>query len=359
MVRQNSRRLVLLALPGALAVVLIVILLLHGGSSPRAPAAPSQVAAIANGGPPALATYSERAPHVTSALNEYTVQGAVQGAGATPPDTLPPISPAAFRAPVTAYLAFSAQKLGLMETEISRLRRALGSADRTGAQAAWRAAYADYLDLGGVYLEGPVADLDQEIDGNPGGLPGGVDSARFSGMHRIELGLWTGQPLAPLEPWAAKLATDVAQMRRRMPSVQITPLDYATRAHEVLEDAVRDLLSGTDVPWSGEGVLGTSSGVVATREIMKTLSGVLQARENVQSTVATELNGVSATLASLKRAHGDRLPTNGELSQTQFEQLNASIGQALEALAQVPGTLESAPAPVAPQIPRIAFRLDP
>jgi hypothetical protein len=353
----------LLALPAALAVAVALILLLHGGSGALAPVAGSEGAAIpgvpsgADAHP--LATYSERTPHVASVLNVYGVQGAVRGAPTTPPDTLPPVSPGAFRAPVVAYLAFSAQRLGLMETDISRLRHALASADRAGAQAAWRAAYAHYLDLGGVYLEGPVAALDQEIDGNPGGLPGGVDSSRFSGLHRIELGLWTGQPLSSLQPWAAKLAIDVAQMRRRMPSIQITPLDYATRAHEILEDAVRDLLSGTDVPWSGEGVLGTSSGLVATREIMRTLSPLLLARENVQGTVATELSSLSSTLASLARAHGGRLPTNGELSQTQSEQLNASIGQALEALAQVPGVLESAAAPTTPPIPHSAFKLDP
>ena len=36
------------------------------------------------------------------------------------------------------------------------------------------------------------------------------------------------------------------------------------RAHEILEDALRDLLSGVDVPWSRDGVLATAAGVAAT-----------------------------------------------------------------------------------------------
>ena len=46
-----------------------------------------------------------------------------------------------------------------------------------------------------------------------------------------------------------------------LPHAPLTPLEYATRAHEILEDAMRDLLSGTDVPWSGEGVLATDAGL--------------------------------------------------------------------------------------------------
>ena len=47
------------------------------------------------------------------------------------------------------------------------------------------------------------------------------------------------------------------RLREVLPGASITPLEYATRAHEILEDAQRDLLSGADVPWSGEGVLAT------------------------------------------------------------------------------------------------------
>ena len=45
-----------------------------------------------------------------------------------------------------------------MVPEIARLQNALKSGDRTAAQNAWRAAYGDYMRLGAVYLEGPVAD---------------------------------------------------------------------------------------------------------------------------------------------------------------------------------------------------------
>ena len=57
-----------------------------------------------------------------------------------------------------------------------------------------------------MYLEGPLSVLNNAIDGTPGGLPEGVGSPQFSGLHRLEHGLWTGAPLGSLEPWARALA---------------------------------------------------------------------------------------------------------------------------------------------------------
>ena len=184
------------------------------------------------------------------------------------------MSASAFRAPVAAYKAYSGQQLKLMESDITRLSTELTAGDRAAAKDAWRDAFADYLTLGAVYLEGPVADLDQAIDGNPGGLKGGTASPQFTGLHRIEFGLWTGASLASLEPYARRLASDVVELRRILPRVQVDPLDYATRAHEILEDAVRDLLDGTDVPGAARECSARASGVAATTEVIKTLAPV-------------------------------------------------------------------------------------
>ena len=109
-------------------------------------------------------------------------------------------------------------------------------------------------------MYGAFGDLDQHIDGVAGGLPRGARDPDFRGLHRIELGLWRGAAARALRAGrAAARARRRAPAARDPPGPQITPLDYATRAHEILEDAQRDYLSGVDVPWSREGVLATSS----------------------------------------------------------------------------------------------------
>lgn len=274
------------------------------------------------------------------ALGVAHARSAPPGAPAGDPTT--PVSAAQFQAPISAYLSYSVGQLGLMQTQLSDLQRALGRRDRPAAEAAWRGAFFDYLTLGAVYLEGPVADLNGAIDGTPGGLAGGTRSRRFSGLHRLEYGLWTGASLSSLQPWAGRLARDVSTLRRRLPSVQISPRDYATRAHEILEDAVRDLLSGTDVPWSGQGVLGTAAAVTATTEVIGTLSPLLDAVDEPADIYAT-LATLRSTLNAIRSAHGGVFPPNAGMTQMQSERLDAAVGGALEALAQVPGVLEIAP----------------
>ena len=306
-----------------------------------------------------LATYSLRAPHVLSTNLIYSVQGLVSGAPATPPPELPPTLVSAFDRPVALYRAYAVAQLGLMEDQIGRLEGALAANERAAAEAAWRAAYARYLRLGAVYLVGRVATLDQEINGNAGGLEGGVSSPRFAGLHRVEYGLWTGTPPRALLGWARRLDVAVRKLRSLLPHVSIAPLEYATRAHEILEDSQRDLLSGAEVPWSGEGVLATQAGLEATEEVISTLRPVLGGVERVIPAVDTEFAALRSAMASIAAAHGGHLPTNGQLTQRQSELLDGTLGGALEALSKVPGVLETEEPPQIPRIPQRDVRIGP
>jgi high-affinity iron transporter len=147
------------------------------------------------------------------------------------------------------------------------------------------------------------------------------------------------------------LQRDAVTLRQVLPSVQITPLDYATRAHEILEDAQRDLLSGMDVQWSGAGVLGTAAGLTATQEVIGTLTPLLQGRDNTLAEVDTWLPQLRAVLSQLRKAHHGTYPSLGQLTTTQHEQLDGTMAGTLAALSLVPGTLETTALPVIPKIP--------
>jgi high-affinity iron transporter len=301
-----------------------------------------------------LAAYVEFAPHVASQLVILGYEGGKRGASLAPPPGDKPLPISDFDRPVAEYLAYAATQLRLMAGPLRSLEASLSKNDRNQAKRAWEAAYARYLHLGAVYLEGPIAVLNQRIDGSPGGLPGGTASPRFTGLHRIEYGLWTGAPPDSLLGWARQLSANVEELRALLPHVSISPLDYATRAHEILEDAVRDLLSGADVPWSQQGVLGTAAGLAATEEVVGTLRPLID-----MSIVDTELAHLSGVMEGLAAAHGGTLPSNTELSQKQSEALDAAVGEALEALSQVPGSLETTKLPVTPTIPARDVVIDP
>jgi hypothetical protein len=106
-----------------------------------------------------------------------------------------------------------------------------------------------------------------------------------------------------------------------------------------------------DVPWSGEGVLGTAAGLAATQEVVRTLNGLLGGRENTQIEVQNNLVLIGRALDRIRREHGGAWPTLGQLSVSQRELLNGTLAGALSALEQLPGTLETKPIQTIPNIP--------
>jgi len=262
---------------------------------------------------------------------------------------LSPLPARAFAAPVAAYKRYAEHWTTVAELEARDLRAALASDDRASARSAWQATWSSYLHLGAVY--GLFGDLNQEIDGMPSGLLAGVADPHFSGLHRLEMGLWSGASPRSLLPVADALVRNLRDLREILPSVQISPLEYATRAHEILEDAQRDLLSGMHVPWSGQGVLGTAAGLDATEEVFHTLQPLLSGRESTEAEVRAELGLLSSTIARIHHSHNG-WPTLTQLSMHEHELLNGTLAGALTALELLPGTLETkAPAPI-PRLPR-------
>jgi iron uptake system EfeUOB component EfeO/EfeM len=350
-IRRRGVYTVLSAVCAAVAVFLIVSATEgQGSTSTKSPALEQRYAVL-----------SLESPHVQSGYTTYSVAPGREAP--RPPSFAPLLSAGSFARPVAEYRRYAATQLGLMEPEIASLRSALAAGDTAAAKTAWSAAYTRYLHLGGVYLAGQVSELNEQIDGNPGGLPGGVHSPHFAGLHRIEYGLWTGAPPQSLVSVADRMSVAVQKMRALLPHVAITPLEYGTRAHEILEDAVRDLLSGTDVPLSGEGVTATAAGVAATEEVVDTLHLLLFGEEEgeprVGQAVEVELATLRSAFAKIAAAHGGHLPTNAQLTHDQAELLDGALGGALEALAQVPEALEAEPPPKPLKIPKADERIDP
>ena len=81
--------------------------------------------------------------------------------------------------------------------------------------------------------------------------------------------------------------------------------------------------------------------------------------QHILNDVDAELAIVRSAIASIAAAHGGRAPTDAELTQDQSELLNGTLEGALEALAQVPGALETERPPHIPRVPQSDFRIDP
>jgi high-affinity iron transporter len=255
-----------------------------------------------------------------------------------PATDLERLHPDQFEKPISEYRGYSEHQAKQVERAVRRLRADLGGGNVGSAKAAWFDAYDHYLRLGAAY--GVLGKLDEEIDGNPGRLPGGTHSVRFTGLHRIEKGLWTGEAPASLISPVDYLAAKVKRLQTAVREVPISPFVYATRAHEILEDAQRDMLSGVDSPWSGAGLRATFDGLAATEFVVGTLRPLLDGRDSTVEPVEIEMTRLRQALERVRREHGGRWPRLEAMTPMQHQRVDGQLGSLLERLDAIPGALE-------------------
>ncbi len=251
---------------------------------------------------------------------------------------LDPIPARRFEQPVREYKAYAH---GWIERTIKDAK-ALGSTlaaggSRAAAERAWETAWGDYMHLGADY--GLFGALEEELDGTAGGPETSPSDPGFVGFRRLEWGLWTGRPLRSLSRYDHRLVADLTRLRAAVPGVEIDALDYATRGHEIIEDAQRDLMSGADVPWSHQGVLGTAAALASVEEVFQTLKPLLSGRENTEGEVENWLVRLHELFAGMRR--DGRYPSLVQMGEREHERLNGYVAGALSALEMVPSTLET------------------
>jgi hypothetical protein len=248
---------------------------------------------------------------------------------------LTPLSPRAFKPAIAQYRRYAEDWAAKFSLAVAQLQTALRSGTRPAAKRAWNLAFFDFMHLGADYNLLPTGLTDRIAE-----VPTRIGATNFPGLHRIEMGLWTGQSLRSQLPAARGVATASVQLRHVLPTVPIDVLDYTLRIHEILEDAQRDLLSGTDVPWSGSGILATEAGVAATSELLKTVKPILEGRDNSYGESENWLATLRQTLNSVRLANGS-WPTIHQLTLVQRERVDGTLAGTLGALEQVPGALET------------------
>ncbi|GAA3005244.1 iron uptake system protein EfeO [Actinokineospora diospyrosa] len=122
----------------------------------------------------------------------------------------------------------------------------------------------------------PVAesfgDLDPRIDAREADLEPGQE---FTGFHRLEKDLWVSGLQADSGAIAERLATDVNEIATKAKAVELTPLQLANGAKELLDEVAtgkitgeEDIFSHTDLWDFRANVEGSAAAVNALREVV-------------------------------------------------------------------------------------------
>lgn len=276
------------------------------------------------------------------ALASATVQVAGHGVDAT--TAVIPVTLAELTRPNLTYQSYARSTLATLAGQVDVITADLGRDDLAAARTDWLAAQLDWERVGASYDS--FGDAGVAVGGLPDGLPGGVHDQGFTGLHRLEYGLWHHQSAADLIPVARTLATDVATVRQNVTSDDIAgdPTNLALRAHEVLEDALRDHLSGLDNQGSDAAYPMTYADAQVTRTILGELSPLLVERApTLVATAERQLDTLQKALLAT-RAHDSWLAP-AQLSLAQRQSVNGAVGSVLETLDAVPDLLEVPPTP--------------
>jgi high-affinity iron transporter len=261
----------------------------------------------------------------------------------TVPGVVRRVTPADYRRPIADYRRYVRRRLGTLGGQVATLRGAIARGDLRAARAAWIRADATYESIGAAY--GAFGDLDAAVNGRPAGLPGGVRSAEFTGLHRVELALWDRRSTRDAARAAADLARAVAQMRAKVADLEIDPLEYSLRAHEILEDGIHLQLSGQASPWSGAALVALRAEVKGTGVVLDTLAPLIARRDpsDALPQARRALRRLSGELRRLQRSDGS-LPRWDELGQRDRERVDGLAAGAAEQLAYVPELIDPRPA---------------
>jgi iron uptake system EfeUOB component EfeO/EfeM len=261
----------------------------------------------------------------------------------TVPGVVARVTPKDYARPIATYKRYVDRQLRALLGEVAVLRAAIARHDLAAARAAWLKADARYESIGAAY--GAFGDLDGAVNGGPDGLPGGTRSPDFTGLHRIELALWRRASTRAATAPAAQLARDVRRLRAGVAKMEIDPLEYSLRAHEILEDGIHLQLSGRASPWSGSALVALQAEVRGTRVVLATLAAMISRRDagGALPQARTALTRLSAELARLERSDGS-LPRWDTLAQRDRERVDGLAAGAAEQLAYVPELIDPRPA---------------
>jgi high-affinity iron transporter len=279
-----------------------------------------------------------------AATASQTVQVTATTATTDPtPVAVKPVTLAELTPPNKLYQAYAATQLKALAGEVAAIKADLGKKDIAQAKTDWLAAQLDWERVGASYDS--FGDLGLAVDGLPTGFVKGVNDPGFTGLHRLEYGLWHGQSAAELLPVTAVLATNVATVEKNLTSDDLAgdPTQLPLRVHEIIEDALRDHLSGIDDEGGSAAYAQTWADTQVDRVVLGDESALINDRDpGLVATAQSELAALDSALLAT-RTSGGQWQSLAAVSLGQRQHVDAAIGALLETLAVVPDLLEVPP----------------
>jgi iron uptake system component EfeO len=184
----------------------------------------------------------------------------------------------------------------------------------------------------------PVAesfgDLDPRIDGRDDGEPG----VEFTGYHRLERDLWQ-DGLQPDSPAIAdRLMADIEELAARVPAVELTPVQLANGAKELLDEVATGKITGEEDRYSHTDLWDFQANVEGSQGAVAALRPVLDERDPALGPLLDERFAALTDLLATHRTE-DGFISYTELTEDDVRALTAALDALSEPVSRVAGVV--------------------
>ena len=223
-----------------------------------------------------------------------------------------------------AYSTWVASRLPALRQQVAAVAADAEEGDLPAARRDWLTAHLTYETLGAAY--DAFGDLGDQLDGLP--------RDGLTGFHLVESQLWTGAPAATIAASARALGDLVDRLQAQFAGAQLDPGEVALRAHEIVEDAIQDVLTGAADAGSGTELATIDANLAGAQEALAPLHDVLASRYDALPQTEQAVADARALAEAHRTADGGWEPL-ASLDRSSRERLDAAFDRAAELLAPV------------------------
>ncbi|HEX8869094.1 MAG TPA: iron uptake system protein EfeO [Lentzea sp.] len=176
----------------------------------------------------------------------------------------------------------------------------------------------------------PVAesfgDLDPKIDGREDVIEDGM---AFTGYHRLEKDLWESGLQADSEKIADQLLVDVKEIVSKAKTVELTPVQLANGAKELLDEVATGKITGEEDRYSHTDLWDFRANVDGSQAAIATLRPAVEQKDKaLVSTLDAKFKALDEALE--KQRKGDGFKSYKELTQDEIK----ALAEAVDALGE-------------------------
>jgi iron uptake system component EfeO len=227
------------------------------------------------------------------------------------------------------YASFVATQTDALQTETQKFADAVKSGNVADAKARYAPTRVYYERIEPVAEK--FGDLDPALDVREADLEQGQ---QFTGFHRLEKDLWVSGLQPDSGQIADKLVTDVNDLVAKTKTLQLSPLDLANGAKELLDEVATGKITGEEETFSHTDLSDFQANVDGSKGAIQALRPVLQVRDaQLVSTMDTQFANVQQLLD--KQRTGDGFKYYTDLSQDQIKEFASAVDALSEPLSKV------------------------